>query len=334
MKKNKISLIIVFVLLIISAYFYFSNSKSTIKKELRDFAVEDTSIVTKIFMVNKESNQLLLERQNGYWTVNKEYKARKDLVDLLLKTINRLHVKAPVSNSALENINKSLAVKSIKVEIYQHDKLIKTYYVGGPTQDNYGTFMLIENSSKPFIVNIPGFRGFLSTRYNTSLSSWREKIIFNYKFQDISSISVTIPENPEKSFLINNLGNNKFELINTQNKNLVNKFDTIAVKQYIAYFKNINFDMFVKNVDSKNQDSILSTSPKYIISVIDINGESKKIKTYLKPNDGGLINDEGELYEYDVDNLYAFINNDKDMVFIQYFVFDPIFKEIDDFILN
>jgi hypothetical protein len=49
---------------------------------------------------------------------------------------------------------------------------VKQYYVGHATQDNTGTYMLLtnpetdKNYEDPFVTHIPGFDGFLSTRYN------------------------------------------------------------------------------------------------------------------------------------------------------------------------
>jgi len=144
MKNIRRNIIIVIILVFVALYFFLTQRHGTIPKELKDFAVEDTASVDKIFMVNKEGQQVLLERKNNFWMVNGKYYARKDAVSTLLKTIHRIDVKAPVAKSMFKTIVSNLAVRSIKVEIYQESKLIRTYYVGGPTKDQYGTYMLLE----------------------------------------------------------------------------------------------------------------------------------------------------------------------------------------------
>ena len=330
-KKTKRNIIIAIVLLFVAFYFYLSQKQGTISKELKDFAIEDTSSVNKILMVNKENNQVLLERKNDIWMVNEKYIARKDAVNVLLKTLNRIDVKAPVARSMFETVVGKLAVKSIKVEIYQNNKLTKTYYVGGPTTDQYGTYMLLENSTQPFVMHIKGFRGYLTPRYFIDENQWRDRILFNYHFNQISSIIVEQPLKPDQSFRLLNMGDNKFELESLKNRNKIISFDTIKVKQYIASFKKIYFDSFVKYIDQEKKDSILSTSPHYRIIVEDINGDLKSITTYYKPNDG-LLNDEGKLLRYDPDYEYAMIENDQEMVLIQYFVFYPIFRKLNYFV--
>lgn len=330
MKKYIIRIIIVIVLLVFAIYLYYTRTHTTIPKELRDFAIEDTSVVTKIFMVNKNNEQVTLERKDGYWTVNNKYIARKDAIDMLLKTMHRIDVRYPVSKSAHNTCVKNLAVKSTKVEIYQGGKLVKTYFVGGPTQDQRGTYMLLEKSSKPFIMHIPGFSGYLSTRYFINEALWRSPAIFRYKFNEISSVTVENPSAPEKSFKVFNYGDNKFGLQFLLKNINIPDFDTLAVKRYISYFKRINYDAIVTNIDEHKRDSVLSSQPMYIITVEDTEGEKKCVKTFLRAG-GGLLDNDGTPYEYDVDRMYAFINNDKDMVIIQYFVFDPLFMEINNF---
>ncbi|HNB13426.1 MAG TPA: hypothetical protein PKY09_11010, partial [Bacteroidia bacterium] len=97
MNKNRILLLIVVLLLSVTGYYYFKNSDSTIKKELRDFAVADTSSIDKIFLADKKGNKALLERKSpALWTINGKYPARQDAINFLLKTIKQIEVRSPV----------------------------------------------------------------------------------------------------------------------------------------------------------------------------------------------------------------------------------------------
>jgi hypothetical protein len=84
-----------------------------------------------------------------------------------------------------------MAAKSTKIEIYSKGEKVKQYYVGHATQDNTGTYMLLtnpetdKNYEEPFITHIPGFEGFLSTRYLTESS--RLERSFNFKLQTSSN---------------------------------------------------------------------------------------------------------------------------------------------------
>jgi len=317
MKKNLKSIILLIVLLIIALIIFFKNQDSTIREELKDFAVEDTASVDKIFMVDKANQKVLLERIDGQWIVNKKYPVRKDAIDILLKTINRLAVKQPVPKSEFNTIVGLMAAQSMKVEIYQDGDLAKTYFVGGPTSDSQGTYMMLENSSTPFIVSIHGFVGYLTTRYFTDEHIWRNSAVFSYNFNDIASITVDYPLEKQKSFKVYNYFNNKFSIEKLSDKSKPN-FDTLAVKEYIASFKKVNFEALIQDMTKEKVDSVLKTIPKCIFTV-----ENKSPQ--------GLIAPDGEVYKFDPDRMYA-LQNQKEFLLIQYFTFDPLFKEIGSFI--
>lgn len=322
MKKNRITLIIVVALLLVAVVLQLTNKKGSIREELKDFAVEDTSAVTKIFMVDKSNAQVLLERKRGCWQLNGEYTARQDAIDVLLKTINRVAVKAPVSKSSFETVVKLLSANSTKVEIFNDDELIKTYYVGGSTQNQLGTYMMMENSSVPFIMHIEGFNGYLSTRYFTTESEWRDRSILRYQFNEIASVAVEHPSSPEKSFKVSNLGSNKFALEDLSQGVAVENFDTIAVKTFLAGYKKVHFENFVDNMEDAKRDSILSSQPINIYTIEDVFGNKKTIKTFRRSG-GELIGDDGEVMKWDPDRAYGYIN-ENEFVIIQYYVLDPL----------
>ena len=331
-QKIKVALLLFAALCIISILLYLKNTSSTLPKELRDFAVEDTAGISKIFLADKNNKTITLVRKDGFWTVNELFSARKDLVDVMLKTICRLNVKAPVSKSTHNTIVKSLATSSVKVEIYQKDKLIKTFFVGGATPDNLGTYMLLEGSSTPFIMDIPGFFGYLTSRFTTDLNDWRDHSVFRYNFSDIANVEVNIPSAPTQSFRVSNLSNNRFSLESLAEGKQILHFDTNALKEFLASFKRLNFESFISDVSQKRKDSILKSTSLVSIAVTDGSGTRNFAKFYYKPNFTKKLSQDGDPFPYDPDRMYAFINQDKDLVNAQYFVFDPVMKELKYFL--
>jgi len=326
-KKRIIQLSIVVILAVLATYLTINNHNGTIKKELRDFAVEDTASVDKIFLVDKQNNSILLERKDGYWALNNDYIARQDLVNILLKTLHRIRVNKPVAKAAQQNIIKSLAAKSVKVEIYQNGELSKVMYVGGPTQDSYGTYMILENSSTPFIMEIPGFRGYLSPRFSTFEIEWKTQNVFNIKLRDIKKVTVENGKDNKKSFTVTH-NNNHYELFDYKG-NKVEKFDTIKVKKFLLAFRKKNFNKYIEDVPEKWQDSIKQSKPMYIVTVEKADGTKQWIKAFNKPG-WGRVDFFGEELKTDPDNFFLLMDKG-DFVYAQYYSFDPILKTIDDF---
>jgi len=342
MKKNRRFIVAVTVLGVIAIALVLTNSKSTFKRELSDFAIDDTSNVTKIFMSDKNNNSLTLTRvQPGKWLVNNKYSGSKANIELLLGTMLGLQVKETVPKAALEYVIKDLATISVKVEIYQwkyrinlfdfirlfpHEKLTKVYYVGGPIQSNRGSYMIMEHSSVPFVVYLPGLRGFVTPIYSPIEKYWRDYSIFKKSIQQIESIRMDFPSEPGSSFEIKNDANMNMRFISLADNQQVPMFDTLKVMNFLASFRNINFEALLNDMETHRKDSILATTPYCIISLTDTSHTTQIIKTYRKGASPGEMDDFGKPAPYDMDRLYALVNDGKDFTSIQYFVFDKILR--------
>lgn len=322
MKKTNIILLIIIVLVgLISIIVYYTQTKDT-SRVYRDFAVEDTASINRIFLADKQGKTITLERKDGYWMVNDKYKARRDLIDILLTTIKNLEVTMPVPESKLDFILRSIASYGIKTEIYQNNRLVKTYYVGGAPENNIGTYMILEGSDVPFVVSIPGFSGFLTVRYNTEINEWRERIIFNYKIEDIYQVKMHYPDQPENSFIAVRNSTTNYDLLNYDGSPVNFKFDTLKVKDYISRAKFFGFEAFI--LDSLQQfkrDSLLTQPMVFEMSVLDLNKNKKSFKAYYRQNLEKLLDDNGELYPFDIDRMYAIVD-DNEVVLIQFYVVD------------
>ena len=319
---------LVIILAAVAVWVVKTNGKATIKRELRDFAIADTASIDKIFMVKKNNEQVTLTRSGKKWLVNDQFDARKDAIDIILKTLKRMEVKNPVSNNSMDNVIKMLATRNTKVEVYSEGKLLKTIFVGGPTQDQLGTFMMLEGSSVPFIVSIPGFAGYLSSRFFTELKSWRSPVIFNYDFDDIAKVKSVYNTFPDQSFIIERKGAS-FE-INSLNGNIkAPGIDTLALRFFLSGFEKVACEFFVENMDDQLQDSLSHAIPHRILEVTDKGGTTKKVEAHVR-RANGLIDDEGNLLEWDNERMYARID-DETWVVIQYYVFEKLFREFDYF---
>lgn len=58
--------------------------------------------------------------------------------------------------------------------------------------------MLKEGADKAYIVYIPGFRGFVSTRFTANPNDWRDHVVFNSNLADIQSVSVEFGADPQR----------------------------------------------------------------------------------------------------------------------------------------
>ena len=301
-----------------------NKDSETINQELSDFAVEDTSSIQKVFFADKHGNSVTVKKTEGKWMVNDEFIARSEAVDFMLKTIKDIEVKHPVSNSMHDKIIKNLASSAVKVEIFTKNTDIahKTYYVGGESKDLIGSFMLLENSSRAFVVYIPGFNGFLAPRYTidgTTVASdlWRDRTLFSYKPSEIKTISVVNHEDSTQSFKMHR----QKEYYSFTKNSITKVIPESQGDEYFNLFKSVKCEGFMNDFSKK--DSIFNSKPFYTIRITDNNGKIDSLVAYHKePKRVEYLEDNGEKLEYDVDRMYAKLNTD--LILIQFYAFDKI----------
>ncbi len=308
-----------------------SNNKS--HYELKDFSIKDTASITSFRISNTENKTIEITRKNSnkIWKIaGTNYKASNASVELLMETFYRIRVKQNVPNSALNTVFNRLSVKYKKVEIFtDSDVPIKTWYIGSPTQDHLGTYMLLQEdgvkSDVPFITYKPGMYGSLDVRFFTGIENWRCSKVFNYSnANDILSIKVKFKNDPSNNYLIKREKENLL-LKNNFNEVLTN-YDTIQVKHYLTHFNNINYN---KNMNFKKQirDSILSIDPDYYFELKDINDVTKIINLWK-------IKDENSETGWDKEYGVININHSKELLRVQFFNWDILFKPLSYFKKN
>lgn len=348
MQKNRIILIVAVLLLgIMATVLIMRQSDTTLDSKTGDFAVPDTASITRIFMADKSDRTILLERKSeGNWTLNGNYGAHQENIGILLNTIANISVRQPVARAAYDNILKLLAARSVKVEIYQnshrvkigslelfpYEKKAKTYYIGDATMDNNGSYALMEGASKPVVVYMPGLRGYISSRFSTIENDWRLHTVFAQKLPEIASIEVEFPLNPKESYRVVNNNNTSLSLFQLETGAPVPVYDTLKMLNYITAFRNIRFETLLSDVEPARRDSIVAEGPVYVITLNTTDGKAIKVKTFARklPVPEVDIFDDSTII-FDRDRMYALINDDKDFVLIQYYVFDKILRPLSFF---
>lgn len=343
MKKRNI--IIIAAVIVVGAVALFVALKGSRNATFtQDYHIEDTSSITKIFLADKQNNEVLLTRvADSLWMVDNTYEANKPLIDMLLETLNTMRIRQQVNRNAVPTIIKDLSARAIKVEVYQrvpfinwfggrlqlfpHEKLTVTYYVGRETQDMMASYMFREGDKVPCVIHIPGFRGFLTPRFVTDPLKWRSHCIVDLNVRQLERVELEIPAQPLESFAIVRNGEG-FDMEWPLGQRRSQGFDTARVAQMLASFTWLNFDEFASIVPNSNADSCVSGTPRTILRITDTAGHTRVMSTYIKyTNPADLANiTNPEMYEaFDINRLYAIIDN-TDTVLIQYYVFDNILQ--------
>ncbi len=332
--KNKGLIIIVsaLVLLIVIAQFTdkgnvlyplnFNKSNSTLNEELSNFAVKNIDEVDKIFITDKQNHQVTLRKTENGWRVNDHFFAREDAMYNLLQCLQKMRVKHPISKAGYNTQIERLAVNSRKVEVYVKGEKIKTMYIGGSTQDQYGTYAILEGSSVPFVVHIPGFLGFITPRFIVTEALWRENFIFKSNPADVTLVKVVNSEEKERSFTLQKI--NDFYQISDYKGDVLRDLDSNQVKFFVHNLKKVSYEAIVTEMNDTKKDSLKHKAQPFLsITLVAGANNKQEIKTFHVKNDTHY-NDEGEMLLYDPDRMYAVFNDNNDIATVQYRTFDKI----------
>jgi len=350
MKKNRIFIITAIILALIAILLVWNNSYlTTIRGEAADFSIWDTASITKVYLADRHEHEVLLERNgDNTWKLNNDYTAHPKVVNQLLETLCKIHIRMPVSVSSHDNVIARMAGESTKVEIYQnvprinlfnkirlfyHEKKTKVFYVGDATKDNGGTFMLREGADKAYIVFIPGFHGFISTRFSANPDDWRDHTVFRENLAEIKSVTLEFNENPNSSFRIDNTGRHQYKLTRlADNQEL--PIDTLKVINMLSSFSDLRFEALLNNMMPEERiDSIKNSPFLHRLTLTTSDGTAKEMTTFTKKiqlSEYDVVTEEDD--DIDHSRMYALINGKRDFVLIQYYIFDKVLHEADYYV--
>ncbi len=302
-----ISIIVIVVLLMKS------DPKSTINED-NNFSINDTSLITKVFLADRHGKTITLEKHDNFWKVNNQFIVRNDVIRILLSTANKISIKKPVSKNAFENVIKYIATSGIYVEFYEGDNMVKSYTIGSNTPDHLGTYMLLKGSEKPYVIHIPFFNGFLSPRYgikggHLDINNWRSTKLFDIYYDDIEFIRYTDYLDSNNSYF---LSTNPLHLINVTN-DIVN-INNIQALKLLNSFKSLNCEVFRPDLNYKI-DSLVK------LNELIVNNDTLTIFNITE-----LFNSDRK-YNYTVDRKYATLNSG-DLMLIQDYVFNKVLINI------
>jgi len=293
------------------------SGKSTISK-YNQFHIDNIESINEIVLSDRNGNTIFLKKKNksiNSWIANGQYNVRNDAITTLLSTASSIRIKKPVSINAEKKVIDFMLTSGIKASFYRNKNKVLSYTIGSNTPNHLGTYMLLENTSKPFEVHIPTHNGFLSPRFgiqNNSLdiNSWRSHSIFNYKQNSIKMIKY-LSNNDNYSYT---LFTNPLQLLNYKNELI--SMDSSNVFKLLNSFTSINCESFKNNI---NEFKYLKFDECLIIN-------SDTLKVYHISNDSNSAKDE---LNFNVSRKHAILNN-KELILIQDYVFNKVLININD----
>lgn len=211
MKKNNIILLVLLAISAAVAFYLINNDgkagSTGIDLSDRSFAVEDPEDVDRIVISLRNGSVKDFKRKGNNWILNGGVPVGKSKMHVLMQTITRVQVDHIPHPNARKNILDEIGRIGIQVEVYTSDSDTpeKTYYVGGSTIDEYGTYYLMKGKKQPYVILVKGINGSIRSRFTYKDHEWADPILFHDKKEEIKEISVEYPQEKSSSFKLYDL---------------------------------------------------------------------------------------------------------------------------------
>lgn len=293
-QRTTLILMAIFAAFIAIYWIWIKDKKTTSLDSVESqFAISDTASIVEIELVklqnDKEAGRLILHRTGkGQWTVNNQYKAQAQTIQTALTTLFRLDVREPVHPNAYQTVFEAIKRSHIHLKVVTNSETYR-YYISGASPDGNGTIMMQEGAEKPYIVELPGFQGYLTSRFTTDIDAWRENMLFDIDPQIITQVSIKAP-GPDSSFVLKKLNNSW--LVNDK------PADSTAVVAYLSRYGATYGESFTNSFCPNCLDSLKTILPTYSIDIQTNTNKNIQLKLYDRGQEAssffGIVNTSNE----------------------------------------
>jgi hypothetical protein len=323
MKTQRILYIVAGILGLITVLLIFSNPWETLDKKGENLALKNPENVTSA-LLTWNSDTIELTKIKNRWEVNHHFSARPRSINLLLHILEDVEIKSPVSRKNHDAVLKRLHAGGKQLIVFNDSKKLKTYLIA---TDSVSTYMMLEGSKTPYRVELRGYSGVnMYELLPVRLDFWRNNVLFNFNPAEIASVEVIYPGRPDDSYKISR-NDKAYRLFRWNNDKELKDADDMTILDYLGFFSKVEFDLPSDSLRQKALAVTESNDPIFMMTVITIEGVENTVKAYRMPVGGK--SDSGR---YNTDNFYALINNDSELVIMNYTDFDPLLKSVNYFL--
>jgi len=257
------------------------------------FTIADTAAIGKVSIRIKDT-EMVLTKEDSFWKLGEDKKADEYYISLLKAVISSVEVQRPLSSQEL--IREDVLSNTAEVSIETINGKVLEFIAGG-NEIQTQSYFKDKSSGEVYLVNIPGYRSFVSGIFLLTEKEWEDKTLFETSWTSLQKLEVKYPSNPDQSFSIKQ--NNGFPQIME-----LSAVDTTRMMDYLSIFAGLKANYFLEPVD---YDSIIGTEPQLIINIEDLNSDKNNQLQlyYLQPGSTvqvGLMKN-GQIIGFDYRNV-------------------------------
>jgi hypothetical protein len=221
-------------------------------------------------------------------------------------------------DAATTNILSSMATYGVHVDVFAGDQTLKSFTVGTETPDMLGTYFLRDGFGRPVAVHIPGFNGYLSSRFFLREDLWRHRVLWPNQ-EPVSAVVISYLDSAAANVeLINKNGNWTLSGQPADGMKVQALLKAVASSQYEGV-------IIPSDGAYGMQDSLKSLPPRVRVEVRRTDGSVNSMLLYHIAGDPEAITDDGQPQAFDPNRFYAFLEDGR-MVLVQRFGLQHLLK--------
>jgi len=280
-----------------------------------DFKITSPEQIASIEIYRQGNLEQTLSKTKQGWSINQKYSVRPDAMDNILRILPDLRVMYHPPAAAWENMVRAINDQGVTLVFNgTSGQKIKSFSLGGTTNDERGTYALMEGATKPYVIHVPGFDGSLASRFIMGENEWRDRMIFKETKEDLIRIKVRYPEQPGSGFELEKV-EGKWRLFSLSRDPVY--ADESMIHTYLDAYSGIGAEG-IEN-DFKSIPEVLQMIPHAVIEIQKPDSAMRIIKFYP-------IRLEGQA---SVERFYVY--DGKDFFLAQMRILQKLFRSIDSF---
>lgn len=228
-----------------------------------DFRITDTAAIRSIEIYAQDGVKQTLERKQDGWWLNGKFLVRPDAIANIFRILPGVQVMFYPPDAAIAQMMQAIRNQGVKlVFLNRGGELIKSYRIGGMTNDERGTYAMLEGAERPYVVHVPGFEGSLANRFIMSDEDWRDRMLFRHRMEDLTGLKMLYPDHPDQGFeILKKEG--RFELYGYNNR-LIHTSDPV-IRNYLDDLRGIGVES-IEN-DFSGIREVLASRPHAILEL-------------------------------------------------------------------
>ena len=164
------------------------------------FRLQDLNKVNRLEL-KSDSADVTLSYSGSKWRVNDRYDADGNMIRVLFATLQQAQPRRAAPQRMQDSLFNYLSTSGTTVSLFEGDELKKKFLAGGNATKTQ-SFFADQESKRVYVMNIPGYRVYVSGILQLNENAWRDKYVFPFNWENFRSLEAIFPGRPAENFTV------------------------------------------------------------------------------------------------------------------------------------